>query len=292
MQASIVLFDRHLKLKNLGKSTIYHYRHDVERFLGFCARQDPPPMTPQALCVDHFCAFLLHLRDRGLSPATRCCTLAALRAFCKEGLRRPELTASIPWPRLPKTLVDIWTPDELSSLFAAVLDPLYQTMMVTAYATGMRLSEVCHLQVGDIQRANGLIHVRGGKGNKDRFVPLSPVLLKVLEQYWLACHPPKPYLFPGPHSAKPLANKRLEAAMAKAVAACGVNKKATPHTLRHCFATHSLEAGMDLHTIQRILGHSSITTTERYLHLSTSHFRNLRSPLELVTIPPLPGRLA
>ncbi len=281
MQDSITRFNEYLQLKNCTPGTIYRYNRDVRHFLEYCGVE-----ASSLLSAHHIRNYLLFLlNDEMLSPSTCKCALATLRTFFKAGLGRPELVAGIPWPRLPQVLPDIWSSDELEQLFAAVSDLRFRTLLLTCYATGLRISEACHLQVSDIDRARCVLHVHQGKGKKDRFTPLSPRLLKHLEDYWRIVRPVRPYVFPGIRSGRPMANKLPEAAMIEAVAQSGVPKRATPHTMRHCYATHSLENGMDIHTLQQILGHASLTTTQRYLHLSLKHISQARSPLELLNLP-------
>ena len=252
-------------------------------FVEFTDVLDPLLLEPQH--VKDYLLFLLN--DDLRSPTTCKMILAVLRTFFSVGLGRPRALDAIPWPRVAWPLPDIWATAELEKLFSAIPDPRLRTLLLTTYATGMRISEACNLQVSDIDRARGVIHVRKGKGNKARLTPLPLRLLTHLEDYWRLVRPVRPYVFPGPRSGLPISNERAAAAMALAVSHSGVNKTATPHTLRHCFATHSLENGMDLHTLQKILGHASIRTTERYLHLSTQHISQAKSPFELLSLPTL-----
>lgn len=281
MEDCLQKFVNYLKLRNCTPGTIYRYKRDVQFLLEHFGVEDP--LQLHAGHVQDYLLFLLS--DELLSPSTCRATLATLRTFFKVGVGRPEVTANIPWPKVSWCLPDIWTSEELVRLFAATKDLKFRTLLLTAYATGMRLSEVCHLQVTDIDRARGVIHVHLGKGKKDRFTILSPRLLKHLEDYWRMARPPRPYLFPGVRSGLAMPNKMVEAAMVEAVALSGVMKRATPHTLRHCFATHSLENGMDIHTLQVLLGHASIRTTQRYFHLSTRHISQAQSPFELLNLP-------
>lgn len=281
MNSSIARFNEYLQLKNCTPGTIYRYNRDLRHFLEHSGVENP-----EQLSAHHVRNYLLYLKnDELLSPSTCKNTLATLRTFFKAGLDRPEVLANIPWPKVPSVLPDIWSSEELEQLFAAVPDLRFRTLLLTTYATGMRISEVCHLQSTDIDRARGVIHVHQGKGKKDRLTILSPRLLKHLSDYWYIVRPPRPYLFPGVRSGKPMANKQAEAAMTDAVARCGVQKRATPHTMRHCFATHSLENGMDIHTLQQLLGHASLSTTQRYLHLSTRHISKAHSPFDLLNLP-------
>jgi site-specific recombinase XerD len=152
----------------------------------------------------------------------------------------------------------------------------------------VRISEVCSLQVGDIDSQRMVIHVRDGKGAKDRYVMLSERLLAVLREYWRLTKPRGSLLFPGKRGAPHLQPTTVQRMLQRVVAACGLSKRITPHVLRHCFATHLLEAGTDVRTIQQLLGHSSIRTTARYIQISTRQIGQTPSPLDKLDIPPEP----
>jgi site-specific recombinase XerD len=156
---------------------------------------------------------------------------------------------------------------------------------MTAYAAGLRLSEVARLRVEDIDGARMVIRVRQGKGHKDRDVMLSPRLLAVLREYW-ATYRPKPYLFPGCQPDRPVSPRTVQMVCRRALAASGLSKHVHMHTLRHSFATHLLESGTDLRTIQVLLGHHSFSTTARYLHITTAALKSTRSPFDGLEVPP------
>ena len=162
------------------------------------------------------------------------------------------------------------------------------------YATGMRREELVRLQIGDIDSDRMLIRVRQGKGKKDRDVMLSPRLLQELRDYWRAANPkPKTYLFPGkgrhPNADVPIDSRSIFNAVQQAAKRAGIDKPVHPHTLRHCFATHLLESGADLRTIQLLLGHADLKTTSRYLHLSERHLKATASPLDSLLLAPRPN---
>ena len=163
----------------------------------------------------------------------------------------------------------------------AIADGVYRMVVMTTYAAGLRVSEVTHLRVGDIDSARMLIHVREGKGRKDRLVPLSPVLLDLLRSYWRV-HRPKGWLFPGQSDDKPLSPNTVQRAVAKARSVVG--KHVTPHTLRHCFATHLLEAGINIRTVQGLLGHAKLETTSIYNHVARPELKPVKSPLDLILL--------
>jgi site-specific recombinase XerD len=172
---------------------------------------------------------------------------------------------------------------------ARFLDALENTkhraVLMTAYAGGLRLSEVARLRVEDIDSARMVIHVRQGKGHKDRDVMLSPRLLAVLRQYW-KINRPKPYLLPGRHPDQPISVRTVRMVCGRALKASGLSKHIHMHTLRHSFATHLLESGTDLRTIQVLLGHHSFSTTAKYLHITTAVLKSTRSPFDGLDVPP------
>jgi site-specific recombinase XerD len=189
-------------------------------------------------------------------------------------------------------LPDILSREEVQLLIDSADSPLHRIWLVTLYATGLRREELVELKVTDIDSARMLIHVHQGKGNQDRDVMLSPVLLKELREYWRRMNPkPKTYLFPGGGRAHatdiPMSAKSVFHAVRNAARRAGLKKHVHPHTLRHCFATHLLESGTDLRTIQLLLGHADLKTTSRYLHMSELHLHATRSPLDS-----LPGSTA
>jgi site-specific recombinase XerD len=159
----------------------------------------------------------------------------------------------------------------------------------TDYACGLRVSELIHLQVTDIDSARMVVHIHQGKGAKDRLVPLSARLLEELRSYW-RCSRPRPWLFPGETAAGHLSAARVQKLCLQVAAQAGLTKHVTPHTLRHSYATHLLEAGVDLLTLQRLLGHRDLETTARYVHLSTQHLQQTPSLLDLLVLPTEPPR--
>jgi site-specific recombinase XerD len=158
---------------------------------------------------------------------------------------------------------------------------MHRAVLMVTYGAGLRINEALHLRVQDIDSAAGVIHVRGAKRNRDRDVMLSPRLLQELRAYWRARRPPGPDLFPGrAGDGTTLTRAAVNLALRKASAAAGIERHIHPHSLRHAFATHLLEQGADVRTVQVLLGHASISTTTRYLHLSTARLRSVKSPLE------------
>ena len=240
-------------------------------------------ISPADLGANEVRDYLLHLtRELHYSPANLKMHVAALKFLYGVTLDRPDVVERIPYPKVPRTLLDIPSPGEVAKVLAAVRSPKYRVLLFCAYGAGLRVSEACKLSIGDIDDKRMVIHVRAGKGARDRYAMLSPVLLDMLRRYYRAERPEKPFLFPGNVAGKPASPEGVQTAVRIALAHSGVSKRITPHTLRHAFATHSLEAGTDLRVIQVLLGHANIRTTTRYLHVSTRLIASTRSPLDAI----------
>jgi integrase/recombinase XerD len=278
-----------LARRNYSPRTVEAYLAGLVRFVRHYGR------SPDQANADDLRAFQLHLVARKVSWSQFNQTTCALRFFFLHVLQRPDFVPFIPFGRKTHKLPVILSPDEVRRLLKAVVYPRHRLMLRLVYGCGLRLGEVLRLRVADLDSGRGLLWVRGGKGGKDRGVPLPACLLDELRAYWRQHRPPD-YLFPNRHG-QPLHGASLQRAFAQALAASGLTKHATVHTLRHCYATHLLEAGTDLPTLQRLLGHKSVHTTMRYLHLRSERLRQVRSPLELLegsasdgTPPAAPGR--
>lgn len=256
-----------LELANLSPGTINHYLSWAKAFVAFHWRRAEEMGEPEVR------AWLHHLKDeRKASVHTQKMALAAVRWLYARTLCRPEVTASIPWPKVPRSLAAVLSPNEIRVLLDAASSPVIRMTLEVAYASGLRLSEVAGLQTHDIDRKRGVITVRHGKGAKDRQAPLSPTLYGKLRDYWREVRPPGPHLFPGRDPGRHISHNAIGAGFRKAVSASGIRprrSKFTFHTLRHSFATHLLERGASLPVIQACLGHGSIRTTSRYLHVDT-----------------------
>jgi integrase/recombinase XerD len=236
--------------------------------------------SPDRLGPEQIRAYLLYLlQECGVSQSYYNLTRCALRFFYRVTLGRNDVLESIAPARQPRTLPVVLSPDEVACLFAAITNLKYRAILMTAYAAGLRVSEVTHLRVSDIDSQRMVIRVRHGKGQKDRYVMLSPRLLVVLRQYWKAVRP-SDYLFPGNQPDQPIATGTVRKACHRACNNAGLGKRVTVHTLRHSFATHLLEAGTDLRTIQVLLGHRSFSTTAQYVHVATASLPSTRSPLD------------
>ena len=224
------------------------------------------------------------IRDRQRSWSTCNITVHALRFLYHTTLKRDRTTFCIPSPRQPGTLPALLSRAEVRHLIAHAANVKHRTMLMTSYASGLRLNEVLHLRVGDIDSARMTIRVEQGKGGKDRYTVLSAHLLEALRAYWKIYHPTT-WLFPSPHGAHPLDPSGLQRAYHTAKRRAGIRKPGGIHALRHAFATHLLEAGVDVHTIQRLLGHQSIQTTTRYWHLTHASLTTQATRLELLDSP-------
>lgn len=269
-----------LQLRNYAPKTIACYVAAVARFARHFGR------SPDQLGAEHVRSYQLHLLGQGASWSRFNQAVCALRFFYSVTLRRPDVVALVPYGKKPKPLPEVLSPEEVCRLFAAVTEPRYRLILQAAYACGLRVSEVVRLRVGDVDAQRMVLHVRWAKGRKDRLVPLSPALLDRLRAYWRE-HRPRPWLFPGRTPAGHLSVGQVQRVCHRAVRACGLTKGASMHTLRHSYATHLLEAGTDLATLQRLLGHSQLSTTLRYTHLRQEHLHRVPSPLD--TLPGLPA---
>jgi len=218
------------------------------------------------------------LKVRKLSAGRVKQYLAGLRFLYVKTLGRAEAVSFICWPKQPDRLPVVLGMPEVRALLRALQVPKYRVLAATLYATGMRVSEVCRMKTTDIDAARGVIRVLG-KGNKERLVMLSPRLLTVLRTYWKMERPTAPYLFTG-DNGKPLDPKPIRKALAKASAKAGIEKHVTPHVMRNTFATHLLENGTDLRTIQVLLGHASIRSTTIYTRVSATLIARTQSPLD------------
>jgi site-specific recombinase XerD len=216
---------------------------------------------------------------RGLQPQTINQIVCALRFFYTVTLRKPMTKAELPLARRADILPAVLSPAEVVRFLNAVVDIRNRAAFTTIYAAGLRVSEVATLAISDIDSDRMVIHVRQGKGGKDRFVMLSEQLLGILRGYW-RIERPKLWLFPGSDPDWPITPRSLQRACRAAAEAAGLSKKVTVHTLRHCFATHLLEQGVDIRVIQDLLGHRHITSTSRYARVAINMIRQVRSPLE------------
>jgi site-specific recombinase XerD len=227
------------------------------------------------------------LRERKLTPGTVVNQVAGLRFFFVKTLKRHQFRDFLPYPQDGRRLPTVLSREEVSRLINAAGTLFRRTLLMTLYGTGMRRSELAHLKVGDIDSQRMIIRVVAGKRSKDRDLPLSPALLETLREYW-RWRKPKLYMFPtrtlGRRFDQPISDKTVWIACSEAARRAGISKHVTPHTLRHSWATHLLEAGTDLRTIQVLLGHGDLETTAQYLHLSQRHLHAVTNPLDTLAL--------
>jgi site-specific recombinase XerD len=263
-----------MQLRNFAPGTLSVYVNCVARFARHFGK------SPELLGPDDVRAYLLHLiEQRRSSWSYYNQNLQALRFLYNVTLGRDWVLKHIACPKRPRRLPVVLGPDELCRLFAAVGSLKHRTILMTAYAAGLRVSEVAGLRVDDIDSQRMVIRVRQGKGSQDRYVMLSPRLLDQLRAYWKAARP-RTWLFPGLDPDRPITAAAVIKACRRARRASGLEKQVTVHTLRHSFATHLLEAGTDLRAIQVLLGHHSPRTTAVYTHVSPAAVRATISPLD------------
>jgi integrase/recombinase XerD len=266
-----------LKLRFYRPGTVSSYLRQAELFAGYY-KKSPAELGEAAIRT-----YLLHLvEEKKAGPSAVKMSVAALKFLYTHTLNRPEEVIRIPWPRTPKPLPDILSGSEVSRLLENVRSIKHRMIMMTAYGAGLRVSEACTLKSLDIDSKRMLIHVRDGKRGRDRYVMLPKRLLYCLREYWKIARPPGDWLFPGGDPEGPIGKSSVEDAVRKAARQAGIGKRVTPHVLRHSFATHLLETGTDIRTIQVLLGHGSIRTTEGYVKVSRAHVGRTESPLDLL----------
>lgn len=269
--------DGDLRLRGLSAVTRAEYLR--------CARQFAAHyrVSPEQLGAEEVRRYLLHLVEHlGFSPSNMKIHIAAIKFLYAVTLDRPEVVARVRFPKVPVKLLDIPSPSEVAAVLSELRSPVYRTLLFCAYGAGLRVAEACRLCVGDIDAKRMVLIVRNGKGGRDRYAMLSAVLLDALRQYYRTVRPPQPFLFQGQTAGKPVPVEGVQTALRMALQRSGVAKRVTPHTLRHAFATHSLEAGTDLRVIQTLLGHANIRTTVRYVHVSTATIAKTTSPLDAI----------
>lgn len=269
-----------LTLKGCAESTCCEYLRCVRDFAAYHWKS---PADMGELEVRQFMLYLA--TEKKAAPSTRKVHLAALKFCYGTTLRRPDVCAHMPWPKVQYSLPDILSGSEVDGLLGAMTSTMHRAVVMTAYGSGLRISEACRLQVGDIDSQRMVIHVRLAKGGRDRFVQLPERVLFTLRQYWATEHPKGPYLFPGQKPGRTISVDAVRSQLHKAAAKAGVVKRVTPHILRHTFATHLLELGTDIRVIQMLLGHRSIRTTLRYTQVTKEHIARTQSPVDVLGTP-------
>ena len=270
-----------MQVRNLAPHTQATYILHVSLFASHFRK------TPELLGPKEIRDYQLYLTNqRKLAPSSIVVTTAALRFLYNVTLKRGwNLEASIPAPKQPKKLPVVLSRVEVLHFLACVEDIKHQTILTTCYAAGLRISEAVHLKPTDIDSQRMVIRVEQGKGQKDRYVMLSPKLLETLRHYWRAARPQGEWLFEGDVSGQPITRNAVELACRKARRLSRIRKPISPHSMRHAFSVHLLESGTDVRTIQLLLGHRSLATTARYLRIATSKVCSASSPLDLLPRP-------
>lgn len=226
--------------------------------------------------------YLLHLiQERKLAWSSCNIVAQGLKFFYRVTLKRSEAQFGIPSARQPQKLPQILAREEVAALLEKTTNLKHRALLMTTYGAGLRLNEVCHLKLTDIDSARMTLRVEQGKGAKDRYTLLSPRLLAELRRYWVV-HRPKQWLFTSKDGEHPISDASVQKVFYAAKKRAGILKQCGIHGLRHAFATHLLEAGVDIHTIQRLMGHGHISSTLRYFHLARKHLAGTTSPLELL----------
>jgi len=271
-----------LQRRNYSAITTRNYLRVVTEFAK-CFGKSPDKLGPNELRT--YQAYLL--TECKLTPGTVVNRVAALRFFFVKTLKRHQFRDFLPYPQDRRRLPTVLSREEVARLINAAGTLFRRTLLMTLYATGMRRSELARLKVSDIDSQRMIIRVVEGKGGKDRDLPLSPTLLETLREYW-RWRKPRLYLFPTrtrQHRLdQPISDKTVWIACSEAAQRAGIRKRVTPHTLRHSWATHLLEAGTDLRTIQVLLGHGDLETTAQYLHLSQRHLQAVTNPLDSLAL--------
>jgi len=275
-----------LQRRNYAQTTAEAYVRALRDFAAYYH------LPPDRLGPEQIRHYQLHLmRDKGLSPKTVKQHMAAMKFFYIQTLKRSFRWDQLPYPKTTERLPIILSLEEVRQMIDAASNLFHRAVLMTLYSTGMRRAELTHLKIGDVDSKRMVIHILQGKGGKDRDVPLSSTLLDTLREYW-RCMKPQNCLFPSPDSRRKglcISPRGVFHLCRAAARKAGIKKKVGPHTLRHSFATHLVESGADLRTIQLLLGHASLNHTMIYLHLSQRHIRACPNPLDGLGVCDLSG---
>lgn len=271
-----------MMIRNLAEATIDAYTYHVRRFADFIDK----PLDQST--VEDVRTFQLHLiQERKVAYSTFNQAVCALRFLYTHTIPVPWPVTMVPFGKRPRTLPTVLSRHEIDQLLTCTANLKHRTFLMTLYSAGLRFSEAAHLRIPDIDSDRMMIRVACGKGKKERLVPLSPRLLKELRIYWRK-YKPTDYLFPGKTPGKRYADTSIQKAMKRSAEKAGIKKRVYPHVLRHSYATGLLEAGVDLLTISKLLGHASFVTTMIYLHCRREHLHSAPSPLDWLPVRQLP----
>lgn len=262
-------------MKNLSEGTRRHYLRCCCDFVRFHMK------SPEEMGATECKEYLAHLQQTGMRAPSLKLNVASLKFLYRVTLNRRAEADQLAWPKVPQKKVVVLSGTEVERVLGAVRSLVPGVVLTAAYGAGLRISEACRLRVEDIDGKRNVIHVRQGKGQKDRYVMLPTRLLALLRRYWVAVKPRHGWLFPGRGDGH-LTPSAVRLALREAMATCNLQKKVTAHVLRHSFATHLLEAGNDIRLIQVLLGHASVSTTAQYAQVSTAHVGRVISPLDLL----------
>ena len=265
-----------LAVRNYSPGTQQTYASAVARYAKFHGK------SPALLGPEHIREYQVYLvKQKKCSYDVLNGTVCALRFLYLTTLGKSWAISHIPYAKRAKKLPVVLSKAEVAKLLKAASNVTELVLMLFAYSAGLRVTEIANIQIQDIDSERMVIHVRQGKGRKDRMVPLSPRLLKIARKHWLIDRS-ESFLFPGKDLTKPITTRSIRNWVHKAAWTASIKKRVTPHTLRHTFATHHLEAGTDLRTLQLMLGHTSLRTTSFYLHVTADKLRATKSPLDLL----------
>lgn len=268
-----------MRLRKLADKTQTHYLRAVRQFVAYLGR------SPDTASTEDLRNYQLHLVDQGISPVSLNAAISGLKFFFDITLGRAELMARMQPVRVPRTLPVVLSPEEVSRLIAAAGNLKHQTALSVAYGAGLRASEVVALKVGDVDSQRMTLRIEQGKGRKDRYAMLSPVLLERLRVWWKVARAQGKmldggWLFPGLNPIESLSTRQLNRAIHAAAELAQIDKRVSMHTLRHSFATHLLEQKVDIRVIQVLLGHKKLETTALYTQVAADLLREVISPLE------------
>jgi integrase/recombinase XerD len=259
--------------RRYGEKAQKAYVRHVRTFTAFLSR------SPDTATKEDLRRFQLHLAQQQISPGSINAAIAALRFFFTVTLERPDLVLPLRTVNKPRRAPVVLSQEEVARLLEAAPSLKYKAALSVAYGAGLRVSEVANLKVSDIDSGRMMLRVEQGKGQRDRYVMLSPQLLELLRDWWRAARPAV-WLFPGQNPINPITPRQLNRAVTAAKDLAGISKRISPHTLRHSFATHLLEQGVDIRVIQVLLGHAKLETTALYTRVAVNTVRDIKSPLE------------